>query len=403
MTSFFTHIFLLAAVQGILLAVLLFFRKQNHAANAVLCVLVGALSLDLLQAVYFINGLFNEYPHLMGITYVFPLLYGPLFYLYVLLLTTEGRKVEWKDLLHFIPAAVVLIYVSPVYVLTAPEKIEFIHRMGTDQPLDFRIIDNLKPLQGLIYTVLTIRMITRHNRRIREVFSNIDRINLVWLRSLTIGVAVIWSIVIIGAVASDLLQIRSRGFDEAVYFCVSLLIYTIGYMGLSQPEVFRQPSRDEILQPSKETPSEPQYERSGLSDSSAREILARLQHLMEMEKPYLNGNLTLAALAEAISVSPHNLSETMNTRLKQSFYDFVNSYRVNEVKRRLQAGDAATYSILSIALDSGFTSKTSFNTIFKKHSGMTPSRFIALHAPASATTDAGRQGATEEPEQRQSR
>lgn len=396
MSSVFTHIFLLASVQGFLLAILLFIRKQNHAANAVLCILVGALSLDLLQGVYYINTLYYEYPHLMGITFVFPYLYAPLFYLYVLLLTTERRKLERKDALHFLPALVIQVYTSWVYFLTEPEKIEFIRRMSTDRPLDFSIIDNILPLYGLLYTILTIRMLTRHNRRIRDVFSNIERINLLWLRTLTIGVAIIWSIVVTGAVVSGVLQLHTSGFDVAVSVCVSLLIYTMGYMGLSQPEVFRQSSGDDVLEPDRETTKEPQYEKSGLSDFAADDILARLRERMEKDKPYLNGDLTLARLAESISVSPHNLSESMNTGLKQSFYDFVNSYRVNEVKRRLQAGDAAKYSLLSIAYDSGFTSKTSFNTIFKRHSGMTPSQFIESHAPASgsSTTGAARQEET---------
>ena len=382
MNSVFTHIFLLASVQGFLLAILLFARKQNHAANTVLCVLVGALSVDLLQVTYYVNSLYYEYPHLMGITFVFPFLYGPLFYLYVLQLTTGKRRLEQRDFLHFLPALVILVYVSWVYFLTGAEKIEFIHRLNTDRPLDFGIIDNLKPLHGLLYTILTIRLIARHNRRIRDVFSNIDRINLLWLRSLTIGVAIIWSIVVIGAVASDVPHLQPSGSNFAVYFCISLLIYAIGYMGLNQPEVFRQAIGDAKLEPVEAAPQEPRYAKSGLRGSSADEILTRLRELMERDKPHLNGDLTLARLAESIFVSPHNLSEAMNTRLKQSFYDFVNSYRVNEVKQRLQVGDAARYNILSIAYDSGFTSKTSFNTIFKKHSGMTPSQFIESLAAA---------------------
>jgi AraC-like DNA-binding protein len=268
-----------------------------------------------------------------------------------------------------------------VYFLSGAEKIAFINRMNVDRPLDFAMIDGLKPLHGLIYTILTILMIARHNKRIRDVFSNIDRINLVWLRSLTVGIAFIWAIVVASA-ASHVLTVRSTGSDAAIYFCISLLIYAIGYMGLNQPEIFTQPTNDIQPETAEDATGEPKYARSGLTDTAADEILAKLRKLMESERPYLNGDLTLTKLAESISVSPHNLSEAMNTRLNQSFYDFVNSYRVNEVKRRLQAGDAATYSILSLAYDSGFTSKTSFNTIFKKHSGMTPSQFIESHTSA---------------------
>ncbi len=390
MTRVFTYIFLLASVQGFLLTLLLFTRKQNHVANTTLGILVGALSLDLLQEVYYINSLYETYPHLLGITYVFPFLYGPIFYLYAILLTGERRRLEWKDLLHFLPAAVTLGLTSWVYFLTGQEKIDFIRTMDIAQPAFFKVIKCLVPIQGLTYTVLTIRVLARHNKRIRDAFSNIDRINLLWLRTLTIGVGIIWSVVVASVVVSGLLyDLNPPGFDVAIYFCISLLVYTIGYMGLDQPEVFRQPAGD-ILPDGRTDGPVGRYTKSGLNDSTAGEILKELVELMETQKPYLDGELTLAKLAQMIAVTPHNLSEAMNTRLQQSFYDLVNSYRVDEVKRRLQAGDAQRFSLLSIAYDSGFTSKTSFNTIFKKQTGITPSQFLS----SLPKTDAAQQEET---------
>jgi len=396
MTSFMTHVFLLAAVQGVLLGILLFSRKQNHAANVVLGALCLALSLDLLEAAYVFNRLYLTHPHLMGYTYVFPFLYGPLYYLYARLLTREKDALHWKDSLHFLPAFLVLVYASPVYFLSGQEKIAFIQLLNTDRPLQFAIIDNLKPAHGLLYTILVIGVIARHNRRIRQTFSNIDRISLYWLRSLTIGVAVIWSIVVGSVLAADLFALHFSGFDLAIYFCISILIYTIGYMALQQPEMFRRVS-GEAPPLAAAPPTEgaaARYQKSGLSDSAAATIIDRLRSLMDEHKPYLNGDLTLAKLAELVGVSPHNLSEAMNTGLQQSFYDFVNAYRVSEVKRRLAEGDYERFSILSIALDSGFTSKTSFNTIFKKQTGMTPSQFVGLleHPPVTAAAGTSQPG-----------
>ena len=109
MTSILTHVFLFAAVQGLFLVVLLFTRGENKKANAVLGILVGALSLDLLQASYTLNHLYREYPHLMGITYAFPFLYGPLVYLYARLLTSEQKNLETRDLLHFSPFFLIVV------------------------------------------------------------------------------------------------------------------------------------------------------------------------------------------------------------------------------------------------------------------------------------------------------
>lgn len=96
---------------------------------------------------------------------------------------------------------------------------------------------------------------------------------------------------------------------------------------------------------------------------------------MQKKKPYLDDELTLQKLAEQLEVSNHNLSEVINSRLNQSYYDFVNRYRVEEFKKRLMDPANDHFNILSIAFDSGFKSKGTFNSIFKKYSGITPSEY----------------------------
>jgi AraC-like DNA-binding protein len=380
MTSILTHVFLLASIQGFFLVVLLFARGENKTANAVLGILVGALSLDLLQAAYTLNHIYKEYPHLMGITYAFPFLYGPLFYLYARLLTLEQKKLERKDLLHFALFFLIVAFTFHVYFMSGAEKIQFIHLMNTARPLKYVVIDHLKPIHGFIYTILVIRVVTRHNRRIRDTFSNIDRFNLLWLRSLTVGVAIIWSIVVGSVIAGTFFDLHFSGFDFAIYFSISILIYAIGYIGLLQPVVISQETGGQLRlgRPEGSAGGEnepPRYSRSGLADETGEEIQLLLTRVMKEEKPYLDPELTLAKLAATLSVSPHNLSEVINTRMDQNFYDFVNAHRVEEVKRRLQDPESRKYSLLSVAFDSGFKSKTSFNTIFKKQTEMTPSHY----------------------------
>jgi len=103
--------------------------------------------------------------------------------------------------------------------------------------------------------------------------------------------------------------------------------------------------------------------------------LKNLLQIMETDKPYLNSDLTLRELAGKLSMSTHNLSEILNTRLNQNFYDFINRYRVEEVKRKLAEKESENFSLIAIAFDSGFNSKSTFNTIFKKYTGTTPSQY----------------------------
>lgn len=96
---------------------------------------------------------------------------------------------------------------------------------------------------------------------------------------------------------------------------------------------------------------------------------------MERDRPCRRSELTLGELAEQLGTTPHRLSEVLNGQLEMSFYDFINGYRVREVQERLIGPDGTRYTYLTLALDAGFASKSTFNAAFKKHTGMTPSDY----------------------------
>jgi AraC-like DNA-binding protein len=125
------------------------------------------------------------------------------------------------------------------------------------------------------------------------------------------------------------------------------------------------------------------YEKSGLTDAQAEAYQKQLLRLMDEKKPYRNGYLTLQELADELSISAHNLSQVINTRLGKNFYDFVNEYRVEEVKRRLLDPKYQNLKILAIGLDAGFNTKSTFNAFFKKRTGVTPSRYREHQAAAA--------------------
>jgi YesN/AraC family two-component response regulator len=115
------------------------------------------------------------------------------------------------------------------------------------------------------------------------------------------------------------------------------------------------------------------YERSGLDQREAEQLRAKLIATMDSTKIWQASELTLADLAGKLESTPHKLSEVLNSQVGQTFYDFVNGYRVREV----QAGEARRFKMLSLALDAGFASKSTFNQVFKKHTNLTPSDFRA--------------------------
>ena len=107
----------------------------------------------------------------------------------------------------------------------------------------------------------------------------------------------------------------------------------------------------------------------------AHRLKSSLLGIMDSERPWTDSELTLADLAERLGSTPHKLSEVLNSEIGETFYDFVNGYRVREVQRRIKAGDARALKMLALAMDAGFASKSTFNQAFKKHTSQTPSDF----------------------------
>jgi AraC-like DNA-binding protein len=369
MKEIFETIFMLASVQGILLTAFLLTGKRNHLANRILASATLFLSLDLIFSVYYLKGWYREYPHLTGISYPFPLLYGPLFYLYAKYVSKRSDKFKKYDLLHFLPAIIVYLVCAPEYLYTAGQKVEFASNMIRGiYPAKFAVFHAVLPVQGIIYTLLTFKIVREYDKRIRNIFSNIDLISLNWLKYIAFSGLAVWTIVAL----LSYVRILRPVLNGSIQISMSVLIYMVAYKGLKQPEIFFSISAGADMHG--QTLSE-KYKRSGLSDRTAEEIGKKLTDFMVSEKPYLDDELSMQKLADMMQISNHNLSEVINTRLKLSYYDFINNYRIEEFKRRIADPSNDRFNILSIAYDSGFKSKGTFNSIFKKNTGITPSEY----------------------------
>ena len=121
----------------------------------------------------------------------------------------------------------------------------------------------------------------------------------------------------------------------------------------------------------------PEYRKSGLKAEEAPELHQQLLRLMQTEKPYLEPKLSLAQLAEILGVLPNHLSQIINQYEAKNFYDFVNSYRVEEFIDLAKKDTDKSFNLLGLAFEAGFNSKSSFNQVFKKFKGKTPSEFLS--------------------------
>jgi AraC-like DNA-binding protein len=370
------------ALQGLLLAGVLFAQRQNRTANRLLAALMAAFTLYLATGVYHATELFEAFPHFFGVGFPMPWVFGPLVYLYAVAASDRSWRFERRHLLHFLLPALVLLAGLPIYLQSGAAKIATYQRLlDGDVPARIALLEPTRYASGIAYSVLTMLYLRRHRRQLEDNYSNTARRNLTWLLWLAGAAAATWLI----ATTLNITDFGQRLREEHVSLAIAVIVYATGYMGMRQPEVFRYATAEfAVVRPQeREVPDVPEgpegpasrYERSGLRDEEAVRLRSTLLAVMDNERPWTDADLTLADLAARTNSTPHKLSEVLNDQVGQTFYDFVNGYRVREVQRRIQAGEARRRKMLALAMDAGFASKSTFNAAFKKHTSRTPSDF----------------------------
>lgn len=380
-------ILLLAAAQGLFLTVLIFHRHRRLFANRFLGAMMLLFSLILVHLFLTEQGEEQTRPLLSAILVGLGFLVAPLHYLYAKFLVRRDRPFRKEDWLHFLPFLIYEGYRIFQYVFAREKLVElFGSAKPAVMPFDFLVYNWAVLAQGFIYVQFTIRILNRYARYLKEVFSTLDKIKLDWLRNITFMFAGILAIFLVENV------LLLAGINLSNYFTLSSIlaagyVYALGYLGLSKSEIFVAPKivdsishlaalseQNRLESAAPESPAQ-KYEKSGLSEEKAKAYLQQLLELMEKRQPYTNSELTLNQLADMLSISSHNLSEIINTQLQQNFFDFVNGYRLEKVKKDLLDPAKSHLTILAIAFDAGFNSKSSFNLIFKKQTNLTPSEY----------------------------
>lgn len=380
-------IYSLGALHGLILALVLAQKDVNKLPNRLLAAIMVVFAIDLGMAAYQSFGLHKLYPDVIGLDYPVTLLYGPLLYLYVKAMRDGNRHIRALDYLHFAPFAILVIYMIPFYTGPAADKLALLNESSRiHQTYGFGLINDLKVLHGISYVVAVIVMLISYRSKIKESYSTLEKINLNWLQYFITGTAVLAALAgglhfIPDAKHTVLMGVSGGIYDDITLLAITAFVYGIGYMGLAQPEVFTYPTVTEAAADQSAESSSRKYEKSGLTQKEAKQYAEQLITTMEEEKLYRDSDLKLADLADHLDISAHNLTEIINSYLGMNFYDFVNSYRVDEVKRRLGGAASPKSTLLAIGLEAGFNSKSTFNSVFKKQTGMTPSQYRGKQTP----------------------
>lgn len=342
-------------------------RTAPATALAVFLLLSGLSGVDLLLDR---TGIYAAHPWTTGILWALSLFLGPSILAYVLAMTGEPQR--WTQVRVWRiawPAGVAVLLASPFFLLPARTRLAVYSGAGSETDAMAGVLQlvfvTLFLLLTLGYLASAFVVLSRHVRRVRDLFSNLEDRTLSWLRALVLIMLAAWAW---GAVKSVLAIGASAPWLDVAAAAVELgWTAAIGLFGLSQKPIYTQETETPKVLP----PAE-KYARSALPEARQAEIAARLEQAMRAEHLYRDPLLSLSALAGRVAITPNHLSQTLNDHLGQSFFDYVNRWRVEEAVARIKASDEP---ILAIAYDVGFNSRSTFNAAVKKHAGQPPSAF----------------------------
>ncbi len=324
-----------------------------------------------------------QYPYLLGISIPLPLIHGPFLLLYTASITNQIKNFKMQ-FLHFLPCLLSYAFLIKFFNLSSDEKVHIYQNDGFGYETFMYIHIGVVILSGIVYFISSLILLRNHKKNILNEFSYTENINLFWLQYLIYGIGIIWFFVIFGD-------------DITIYFAVTLFVIALGYFGIKQDGIFTKINiiNDEIGNSNiniqsdinnelfeddstfnKQNLKPIKYEKSGLSEEMALEIHNSLTVQMDELKLYTNPDITLVELSQVLKVPSNYLSQVINTYENKNFYDYINTKRINLFLDLIKKDESKKYTILSIAFDCGFNSKSSFNKYFKKTTDLTPSEYI---------------------------
>lgn len=356
-----------------LLALILFTKQGKTKADLILAFWLVIIGIHL--AFYYASLVADPYyyPYLL-VSYPFPLLHGPFLYFYTASLTNQHSYLRKHFVWHFIPVLLIYLVLIPFFLRSHTERLEVFANHGKGYEWVFLLQRILVNVSGVTYIVLSLWLLRMHIRNVQNKFSQTEKVNLLWLRYLIYSAMLVWVAVFYGN-------------DFIIFSLVALFVVFLGYFGIKQVGIFTQGLRaDSIhLEPDsvKEEkapvlPEQPKarYLKSTLSPEETETIHQKLKEAMNMKRLFLKPELTITELANTLAVHPNHLSQVINSMESKTFYDFINGLRIEEFKKVVALPENQKYTLLGLAFECGFNSKTAFYRNFKNVTGQSPTLYL---------------------------
>lgn len=357
--------------QALVLALLLCLKKGRKTADLIL-----AMELTVMFIISILYNYRNEIREVVAFlplhAYVLGYWGALLFYLYVKAVVQGELKWKWKrDSLHLLPFGLVILLLSIYYYpLSRVEQLAQYELISTSQsPLWFEWI-----YYGLFlgvfpyYLYQTYLLLQKHEHYILTKFSYKEDIDLEWLNRFFWIELSTWGAFMLFEVLGQhwLVLLGDWGLQLGFIFMMLGIMY-LGVYGLREHPVFVQQQEEPLANTDLIT---------DLAEEKVNNYLEPLLNYMLREKPFLAPKITIAELSHRTGIPVNHLSKTINEQLGLNFFDFINSYRVEEFKQLVSEAKHEHFTLLGLAFEAGFNSKSTFNAIFKKFTQQTPSEYV---------------------------
>ncbi|WP_299526624.1 AraC family transcriptional regulator [uncultured Lutibacter sp.] len=392
---------LIGAFQAVFFVVLVLSKKHKSVSDKILALWLSFFSVHLAFVYFSFKAgviFYIDYGYLPSGVLV---LYYSIMYVYTKSLISNENVFKAKWLVHLIPTIIVYISIIPFAQLPYEDKEKFVTNISSNTYQYFVL--GIILLFVTLYLVAIFRLLNKHQITIRKMFSYEENISLNWIRVLAVLLTSLWVIMsslvafvyYIDITSPTLLPKDHVMLDMQGQLAFVVFVFLLGFFGIKQQMIYstqislKESATTNVLTSSKENAQAisisqekevltEKYEKSGLNEEMASEIYANLNELMKNKLTYINDTLSLVELAKQLQVHPNHLSQVINEMEGKNFYNYINSLRITEFIRLASLPDNKKYTMISLAYDCGFNTKSTFNKHFKLVTGKTPTKFFSV-------------------------
>lgn len=314
-----------------------------------------------------------------------PLLIAPLLFVYFRSLTDEHFEFNREHAVHLVPGLMYIGYSLAMAVndIVLDNSFQF-YGDGKDRDFDF-----WHQAAGFIslatYAVLSLQLYRNYVGTIKDTLSYADEVMLRWARTFVISFMILLMLRLIFFITNP----EWDNFGKKFWYYASFggVMYYLSLNGLAHAIRLESSMRPQRIEEHQQSPLEPKMQDT--PDAESRIIKEKISAVLHDKQSYRNPKLTVADLAKDVGVQGKRLSQTINYEFKMNFNDLINLYRINDVKARIDRGDLKNRTILGLAEEAGFNSKTTFNRVFKKIMNLSPKEYASRAQERGAKSGSG--------------